>query len=161
MATTSRMSTRCVAFATDALDGTLLNRAQQLGLGRRRQVGDLVEKQRAARGVLELAPPPPDAGGRPVLDAEQLGFQQRFDDGRAIDGDERSAPPGAQLVNLAGDQFFAAAALALDQHRDVGAGDPLDPFAQFAHGGLRPIRGAAPSRTALCLHSVGGARAGC
>ena len=95
------------AVAADALDGEVLNGAQQLGLRRQRQVGHLVEEQRAAVGVLELAAPALDAGGRPFLDAEQLGLQQRFDQRGAVDRHERPVPPPAQLVNLAGDQLLA------------------------------------------------------
>ena len=41
--------------AADALDLALFENAQQLGLHDRRHVADLVEKQRAAMGLLELA----------------------------------------------------------------------------------------------------------
>ena len=38
--------------------------------------------------VLELAAPAAHAGRGALLDAEQLGLQQRFDDRRAVHGDE-------------------------------------------------------------------------
>jgi hypothetical protein len=62
-------------------------------------------------GVLELSAPPADAGRRPFLDAEQLRFEQRFDDGGAVDGDERSFAPPAALVNLTRDELLARAGL--------------------------------------------------
>jgi hypothetical protein len=112
--------------AADALHGELLQRTQQLGLRRQGQVGDLVEEQRPAVRLFELAAPAPDTGRGAVLDAEELGFEQRLDDGRAVDGDERAAAPPAPLVDLARDQLLADAALALDQDGEIGAGDAID-----------------------------------
>jgi hypothetical protein len=80
------------AAAADPLDAEILDGAQQLGLRRRREIGDLVEEQRAVVRVLELAAPAADAGGGPLLDAEQLRLEQRFDDGGAVDGDEGTVP---------------------------------------------------------------------
>ena len=92
-----------------------------------RQVGDLVEEQRAAVGVLELAAPAPHAGGGAVLDAEQLGLEQRLDERGAVDRHERPGAARAQLVDLPGDQFLARAALALDEHGEVGGRHALPP----------------------------------
>ena len=117
MAAMIRMSTTRDAGAADALDRQLLDRAQQLRLRRRRQVRHLVEEQRAAVRVLELAAPAAHAGGGALLDAEQLGLEQRLDDRRAVDGDERPVAAPAQVVNLARDQFLAGAALPFDQAR--------------------------------------------
>ena len=50
---------------------------------------------------------------------------------------------GPELVNLACDELLARAALALDQHREVGVRDPLDPArAAPGSGGVDPISGA-------------------
>ena len=79
----------------------------------RGHVADFVEEQRAAVGLLELADPPAvGAGERPALVAEQLAFQQRLRDGRAVDRQERAATAAAMVVDGAGDQFLAGAALA-------------------------------------------------
>ena len=59
------------------------------------------------------------AGKRPLLVAEQLGFEQVFGDGRAVDGHERAVGPRAQHVQRARKQLLAGAALALDQDRGV------------------------------------------
>jgi hypothetical protein len=64
-------------------------------------------------GSLELSTPPAHACRRPLFDAEQPGFEQGFDQRRAIDRDERTAAPAAQLVNLTGDQLLADSALPL------------------------------------------------
>ena len=134
------------AGAADALDRQVLDRAQQLGLRRQRQVGHFVEKQRAAVGVLELAPPAADAGGRPLFDAEQLRLEQRFDDRRAVDRDERPRPAAAQLVNLPRHELLAGAALAFDQHGEIGGGDTLDALAQRRHHRRRSNQRGGPVR---------------
>ena len=121
------------AVAADALDGQILNGPQQLGLRGERQIGHLVEKQRAAVGVLELAAAPADAGRRPLFDAEELGLEQRLDERGAVDGDKRTVAPPAQLVELARHQLLADAALALQQHREVGRGHALEPGTERLH----------------------------
>ena len=126
VAATIRMSTRCVPCAADAFDREILNRAQQLGLRGERQVGHFVEEQRAAVGVLELAAAAAHAGGRALLDAEELRFEQRLDQRRAVDGDERSRAPAAELVDLPGDEFLARARFAFDQDGEVRRRDALD-----------------------------------
>jgi hypothetical protein len=100
------------AVASDPLDGEILDGAEQLGLGGQREVGHFVEKQRAAVGVLELAPAALDAGGRALLDAEQLRLEQGFHECRAIDGHERAVPSPAQVVDLAGHQLLPHSAFA-------------------------------------------------
>ncbi len=92
-----RTSTGIALAAADALDHALLQEAQQLGLQRQRHVADLVEKQRAAVGELELAGRLPHrAGEGALLVAEQLALEQRFRDGRAVDRDERLAGAAAR-----------------------------------------------------------------
>ena len=51
----TRTSTRDRLVGAERLDRPLLQHAQQLGLRRQRQLGDLVEEQRAAVGGLEAA----------------------------------------------------------------------------------------------------------
>ena len=63
---------------------------KQLGLQPHVHFGDFVEQQRAAVGLLEFADAPRDrAGEGALLVAEQLGFEQSFGNGGAIDADER------------------------------------------------------------------------
>ena len=102
----------------------LLQRAQQLGLQAHVHFGDFVEQQRAAVGLLELADAARHrAGEGALLVAEQLRFQQRLGNGRAVDGDERLARARRALVDVAGDHLLAGAALAGDQDGGVGGGD--------------------------------------
>ena len=121
------------ALASHTFDGQVLDDPQQLRLRRQRQIGDLVEKQCASIGVFELAPTTSNAGGRSLLDPEQLRLEQRLDDRRAIDRDERAAPTPAQLVHLARDELLAGSALAFDQDREVSGGDTLDTRPQILH----------------------------
>ena len=101
----------------------LLERAENLGLQRQRQIANLVEEERPAMRQLEpsrLARG--GAGERPLLVAEQLRFEQVFRDRRAVDGDERAVGPRAEHVQRAREQLLARAALAFDQDRRVVGG---------------------------------------
>ncbi len=125
------------AVAADPFDRQVLKRPQQLRLRGERQVGDFVEKQRAAVGALELAAASAHAGRRAVLDAEELGLEQRLDDRRAIDRHERPAPARADFVNLPRDQLFAGAALAVDERDEVRRCHALDAIAHRPHDRTR------------------------
>ena len=110
----------------------ILDGAQQLRLCRRGEIGDLVEEQRAFMRVLELAAAAANAGGRALLDAEQLRLEQCLDDRRAVDRDEGAAPAATELVHLARDQFLPASAFPFDEHREIGGGHAFDPLADPA-----------------------------
>ena len=76
-------------LGADRIDLALLQGAQQLDLRLERQLADLVEEQRAAVGLLELADALVDgAGERALLVAEQDALDQVLGDGAAVDGDE-------------------------------------------------------------------------
>src|SRR5262249_56837343 len=99
----------------DRVDFAGLQRAQQLDLRFERQLADLVEKQRAAIGLLEFA----DAlvartGAGALFMPEQTPFTEIGGDGAAVDGDEWSPP---------------ALAFALDGARGELLSDPAPPFA--------------------------------
>ena len=127
------------AAPAHALDREILDRAQQLGLRRRRQVGHLVEEQRPFVRVLELPAPAADAGRRAVLDAEELRLEQRLDDRRAVDRDERPLAPPAQIVDLPRDELLARARLSPSMRivKSVDS-DPLDALAHLADRPARP-----------------------
>ena len=103
------------SLPADTLDRQVLQRAQQLGLRGGGKVGHLVEKQGSPVGLLELATTAADAGRRALLDAEELGLDQRFNQRGAVDGHERPAATGAELVNLARDELLADAAFARER----------------------------------------------
>ncbi len=71
-----RMSTLIGCVPADAVDLALLERAQQLRLQPRMHLADLVEQQRAAVRLLELADAAGDGAGEgALLVAEQLAFR--------------------------------------------------------------------------------------
>src|SRR5262245_14243943 len=107
------------AVAADALDRQILDAAEQLRLRREREIGHLVEKQRPAVGGFKLPSPAAHTRRGPLFDAEQLGFEQRFDKRGAIDGDERAVATKTEIVNLPRDELLADAALAFEQHGEV------------------------------------------
>ena len=93
-----RMSTRIGARAAEPLDLPLLEHAQQLDLDVRRQLADLVEKDRRAIGQLEAADLPRErAGEGAFLAAEQLALDQRRRNRRAVHAHHR--PPRRALVS--------------------------------------------------------------
>src|SRR5262245_45628885 len=77
--------------AAEPLEFALLQHAQQHYLQLRRQLSDLVQKERAAVRLLEAPLAPLDrAGERAALVAEEFRGQQRLGDGRAVELDERA-----------------------------------------------------------------------
>src|SRR2546430_13505360 len=103
--------------AAEALELALLEHAQDLGLGHRREVGNLVEEERAPVGQLEAALLAAGrAGERALLVTEQLRLEQRLGQRRAVHRDERAATPRRAPVAGAGDELLARSALALDEH---------------------------------------------
>ena len=109
--------------AADALDLAGLERAEQFDLGVERQLADLVEEDGRAVGILEAADMAVEGAGEgALLMAEQDRFDEIGGDGAAIDGVELLLAARAGGVDRLGDDLLARAALALDQHRDAGAG---------------------------------------
>src|SRR5258705_6882246 len=103
--------------ATDTFVLALLDDAEELGFDRGRQLADLVEEQRAARGQLEAAALEP-VGSREgaTLGPEELRLDERLGHGRAVDGDEGTLGTPARIVDGASDQFLARAAFPREQH---------------------------------------------
>ena len=85
------------------------------------QVPDLVEKDGAAVGKLELAPAQRcRAGERPLLVAEQLALDQLGRDRGAVDFHERTCRKRTVTVDVGGQQLLARAGFSRQQDRDVG-----------------------------------------
>ena len=107
-----RMSTGTGRVPPTPVDHALLDGAQQLRLQPHVHLGDFVEQQRAAVGLLELADAARDrAGEGALLVAEQFGFQQVLRDRRAIDADERLLGAARAGVHVARQHFLAGAAI--------------------------------------------------
>ncbi len=101
------------ARSAHALEFTLLQHAQQLGLQQGRQLADFVQENRAALGDFELAFFLGDgAGERAFFVAEQLAFEQVFGQRGAVDGHARLVGAAAVAMDGARHQFLAGSALA-------------------------------------------------
>ena len=108
------------AGSAQAHELSFLQHAQEARLQLRAHVGDLVEEQRAAVGLLEVAGGGfRRAGEGAFLIAEEGALQQRFGQRGAVDLQQRAARARRQRVDQLGEQLLAGAALALDQHRGV------------------------------------------
>ena len=141
--------------AADPLERPLLEDPQQLHLRLRGDVADLVQEQRPAVRLFEPAGPVPVGPGEGPFDvAEQLAFEQRRGERRAMHGHQRLRGPGAVGVDELGEQFLPRAALAPEQHARVAAGDLA--------GGLedRGHRGAVAAEVTAVEAAGGGDRRG-
>ena len=100
---------------------------EQLGLEGERQLGNLVQIDRALVGILELPRlPPVRAGEGPLLVAEQLRLEQPRRDRGTVDLDERAAVTCRSGVDGPGDEVLTYAAFPTDQDRRIRIGDVLD-----------------------------------
>ncbi|SOY61187.1 conserved hypothetical protein [Cupriavidus phytorum] len=110
--------------AADARQAALLQHAQQPRLQRQRHISDLVEKQGAMVGLLDLADAAALAatGERAVGVAEQLRLGQAFRNRRTVQRDKGGAR-AAGVMQRARQQALAGAGLAQQNHRHLLADD--------------------------------------
>ena len=118
----------------EALESSILRHAQQFRLERRRHLGDFVQKNRSAVGLLES----PDAlrrraGERPLFVAEQFRLQQRFGNRGAIDLGHRPGGARTPRVDHVRHHFLAHAAFAGDEHARFRRRDERDFLEQRRH----------------------------
>ena len=113
--------------AADALEGMPFQHAEELGLESGTHLADFIEHQRALVGGLELADLAlRGAGEGAPLVAEQFAGQQIGRQRGAVQAHEDVLVPRTIVVDAAGDQFLAHAALAADQHGGIGGGGAAD-----------------------------------
>ena len=88
--------------------------------------------------------------------AEELGFEQRLGNRRAVDGDKRRVGARAQRVQRAGEELLAGPALALEEHRRVRRRRPLQAREHFPQRQVvaDQLRRAAPDRELLLEQQV-------
>ena len=135
----TRTSTRVGSTPPTGLNLAILQYPQEFGLEFERQFGDFVEKDGAAAGCDKETPFVVIGAGKSALDmAKEFAFEERADQGAAVDRHEWFAHASAFVVQCPRDQFFAGAALARDQHRGVRAGHFGDHCAQGTHAGRLP-----------------------
>ena len=119
-------------------DALFLDGAQQLHLHGQRQIGHLIQEQRAAIGRHEEADPigvcPRE---RPLAVAEELRLHQILGNGAAVHGDERPFGTAAQLVDQPRSQLLAGTGLTGDVHGRHAACHARDGSAHRVDGGRR------------------------
>ncbi len=114
-------------FRAERLDFAFLEDPQQLGLKAGAHRSDLVEKDRAPVGQGKLAFLRRGRVGERAFEmAEELRFQQRLRNRRAVHLDERHLPLSTAIVDGSRDQLLPRAGLAGDQHRAAGGRHQLD-----------------------------------
>jgi hypothetical protein len=115
-----------------------------------RQVTDLIEKQRAARGGLETARPVLARIGKcPFAVAEEFALEQGFADGAEIDRNENFRSPPGLLMNGTRDQFLAGAVFAEDKYVRIGRRRAAHEFEDSRHRARRAdnrVRAKSPAR---------------
>ena len=115
-----------VGFA-DASECAFLECAEEFGLVGEGELADLVEEECAVVGELEESGVGLVGAGEGAFGvAEDFGFEEWFGDRGAVDGDEAGVVAVAGLVEGAGDELFAGAALADDQDGGGGACDACE-----------------------------------
>jgi len=118
----------------DPLELAFLQHAEELGLQLERKVADFVQEDRAAVGQLE---PPLPHGRRAsecaALVAEQLAFDQRGGQRRAVDANELVSPATAAVVYGAREELLTGAGFAEQQHRGIKRRDLIDALEHDAH----------------------------
>ncbi len=126
---------RHAAAGAQRSDLFLLQDAQEAGLQRQRHIADL-KKQHPAVSLADFTDIAifAGAGKRPRLVAEELGFDQRFRNGGAVNGDKFTAAPAAVPVQRAADILFTAAGFSFNAQGDAGVEQPQQLFA-FARTG--------------------------
>ena len=122
--------------ATDALEASILECAQQLGLHGCRQFTDLIQKDHAVGGqlkqttMLRLR-----IGERASLMTKERALQQRLGDRRAIHLHIRPLRALSRVVNGAGDQVLAGTRLPMQQHIRERDGAQLLNRVKYPHHG--------------------------
>ena len=115
-------------------EAQVLQDVQELGLERGRDLGDLIEVDRAVVRVLELPQPAPVGTGEGApLVAEQLGFEEARRERRAVDLDERSLAAGRPGMDGPGDEVLPRSRFPAEQDRRIRIGDALDDRADGLH----------------------------
>src|SRR5690625_3865842 len=118
-------------IAADPLYFTALQGAQQFRLHRQRHLADLVQKERAAVGQLELAGTIlSGTRERPLGVTEQLAFHQVFRQRRAVDVNQWRIRSVGLRVQMTGNNFFADAGFTGNQYREIGLRHHVDFVAQ-------------------------------
>src|SRR3989442_10005178 len=124
------------AHAAEALKFPFLQHPEQFRLHLKRQFPYLIEKHGAPVREFEATDALCNSTRKsPFLVSEEFTFEQGDWNGRAVELDEGLGGAWAELMNGAGDQFFARAGLAGDEHGRIGRRDGLYLMQHMAEGG--------------------------
>ena len=135
-----------------------LQHPQQLGLELQGHVADLVQEQGAAVGGLEEAGAVAIGAGEGALAVtEEFGFEHVLGNGGAVDRHEGTLGTVAGVVDGAGQQLIAGAALALDEHAHVAAGNAPRLLQELLHGAALADDRLAPAVVLRLFLAVDGA----
>ena len=109
--------------AADALEGSLLQKPEQLHLDGRRKIADFIQEQCPASGRFDQAfALHVRSGEGAFLVSEELALEQIFGDGAAIDRDKGPAAARAAPVDGERGHFLPGAAFAEEKDGRVGGG---------------------------------------
>ena len=123
-------------YRTYPVDHSFLQEAKQFGLQCHRHIANLVEKQGAAVGALNLAFLGLGRAGKGAfLEPEQFALQQVFRNGGAVDGRKGFVGAMAQVVQGPGQEFLAGTGFAGNQGGDIGRCNFFDRAANHQHFG--------------------------
>ena len=118
---------RCFFGITDTADGLFLNGAQEFDLHGQRQIGDFIEEQRAAVGMLEKAETVLICTGKAAFFVtEKFAFHQVFGNCAAVHRDKRADSTRRQFVYAAGGLLFTRTGFAGNVNRHVASGQAAD-----------------------------------
>ena len=136
-------------LATDRHHQTVFKHTQQTSLHGQRHVADLIEKQRSAIGLLQLALHAflAGTGKTAAAIAEQFTFNQAFRNRRAVERHKGLVGAQAGQMHRFGEGFFARAGFTIDQQRYVALEDPQRPA---KIGVQRVIAQADPAQARRC-----------
>src|SRR5439155_13076546 len=123
-----------VFLRANAAELSILQQLQQLGLKSQIQLGNLVQEKGAAMSLFHAAGlRTVGARERALFVSEQFAFEQGARNSGTVNLDERTALPRGEAVDHAGDDVLAGSTLTLNQHRNVGACQLVQPIPQGAH----------------------------
>ncbi len=126
---------RRLYFAAQAAKLAVFQHAQELGLGCRGHLADLIQQERAFLGQLKAPGATLHGAGKcALLMPEDFAFDQRFRNGRAVDGYKWLVFTRAQIVNRARHHFFAGTALSRNQYGGRAGRHHLNQVKNLLHG---------------------------
>ena len=114
-----------VLTAPHPAEGLLLEDPQNFGLHGQAHGVQLVQKEGAPGGLLQIARLVLTAGEAALFGTEEEAFNQRFRDGGAVDGQEFASPAAAGPVDALGENLLARPRLPHQEDGAVLGGHPL------------------------------------